>query len=834
MKIINRKLGRLAEYKDIHRGQTIIVCGCGVSLKTLTEPDKYITIGVNDVGRLFDPTYLVVLNGKHQFKNDRFRYVESSKASAIFSQLKLQINHHNIVQFRLGMKGGTKITDDNAMPYTKNSPYVAVCLAEYMGASRIALLGVDFTEDHFFASTGKHVLASQLDKIDKEYSILSTALAGRGVELVNLSSRSRLTSLRKVSLDELFDSEHINIHDGSAHIDCNNMDVETVNKESLMGFTVVHVSKTNCAGSIWNLSKALNQYTGINSRVITGSNITSGLSYPKDVLLSEKIKVRQLLKQADLIHFHNNLDKDSFELQPYRNILRSKPAVLQFHSEPHVLACYFSGRCFVSRNDMDTLAVAQKHTRFYPQSIPVPNIIDIYSPELMPVKHKNKNVLTVMYCPTDKKSYKDYTNTCCGKGYIDTLNILKDLKLKGIIEYLIPEKTPWSQLMQLRTEVDVLIDECVTGGYHMTSLEGLSQGLVTIAYLDELMVNQLCKLTGSQPDELPWINTKITDLRDQIIYLAENQSCVKGIKEKSRIWMEKYWSPDQTLAHYLKVYYQYGIKREKQSIIKELPKHDKLPVHGCQNNKNHVKQNKYTIAGKQGGCSESYPQTVSLHDNLLAMKKDRHNENCHILGNGPSIANIDLSLLYSETVIGVNASPLLHEQLGRVTDYYCISDRRFFERENINQILKLSEQSTRVFAGYCSGFVEDKDINYVKICGGDGISEDIHDGFYHGCSAVYFASQLAMWLGFKNIYLYGCEFNYNNGRFYDEARPMPFDKNTYPRIVRNFKLLKKSLSSRGGRLNVVGPSRLVGDFGSIPLIGVRKLSQAYVSKRLAP
>ena len=72
----------LATFRDVHQGQPIVVCGCGESLNLLEHPERYITIGVNDVGRLFDPTYLVVVNPRTQFKNDRFRYVEQSNAQA--------------------------------------------------------------------------------------------------------------------------------------------------------------------------------------------------------------------------------------------------------------------------------------------------------------------------------------------------------------------------------------------------------------------------------------------------------------------------------------------------------------------------------------------------------------------------------------------------------------------------------------------------------------------------------------------------------------------------------------------------------------------------------
>lgn len=198
----------LASFKDKHHGETIIVCGCGESLNLLDTPDRYITIGVNDIGRRFHPNYLVVVNPRNQFKADRFHHVASTKAQYVFTQLpNLGIPNSNIVRFRLGKNGGTDFTDPQVLHYTKNSPYVALCLAVHMGARRIGLIGVDFTDNHFFANTGTHPLARNLASIDAEYRRLVEALRARGVEVFNLSPVSRLTSLPKQSLKSLAHDE---------------------------------------------------------------------------------------------------------------------------------------------------------------------------------------------------------------------------------------------------------------------------------------------------------------------------------------------------------------------------------------------------------------------------------------------------------------------------------------------------------------------------------------------------------------------------------------------------------------------------------------------------
>ena len=192
----------LADFHNLHAGSTIIVCGCGESLNELTAPERFITIGVNDVGRRFHPNYLVVVNPPHQFSGDRFTYVLNSKADYVFTQLNLSLPSNNRVTFDLGTNGGADLSNPNVLHYTQNSPYVALCLAVHMGATRIGLIGVDFTHNHFFAPTGTHSLLAQLPVIDQQYKNLYDAVRARGVEVFNLSSASRLTSFPKLSLAE--------------------------------------------------------------------------------------------------------------------------------------------------------------------------------------------------------------------------------------------------------------------------------------------------------------------------------------------------------------------------------------------------------------------------------------------------------------------------------------------------------------------------------------------------------------------------------------------------------------------------------------------------------
>lgn len=192
----------LGDFHNLHAGATIVVCGCGESLNELTEPERFITIGVNDVGRKFQPNYLVVVNPRDQFSGDRFTFVENSEADYVFTQLDLGLAPEKVVTFNLGTHGGTDLSAPSVLHYTQNSPYVALCLAVHMGASRIGLIGVDFTDNHFFAETGSHPLLPHLPVIDQQYADLYAAIRARGIEVVNLSSTSRLTAFPKLPVTD--------------------------------------------------------------------------------------------------------------------------------------------------------------------------------------------------------------------------------------------------------------------------------------------------------------------------------------------------------------------------------------------------------------------------------------------------------------------------------------------------------------------------------------------------------------------------------------------------------------------------------------------------------
>lgn len=194
----------LKDFMKIHDGEKIIVCGCGTSLEKIKHCHQdFITIGVNDVSAMFDPTYLLVTDHPGRFYGSRKDLVQNSKAKHLFTCVK-GWRHPSLVHFELGSKELRNLDSKSKIDHFLNSPYVAVGLAYKMGAKNIGLIGVDFTNGHFYnTKDGSHPLikANYLRRLNSAYQMMVAELSKRGSFLYNLSETS-LIEIPRLSLQK--------------------------------------------------------------------------------------------------------------------------------------------------------------------------------------------------------------------------------------------------------------------------------------------------------------------------------------------------------------------------------------------------------------------------------------------------------------------------------------------------------------------------------------------------------------------------------------------------------------------------------------------------------
>jgi hypothetical protein len=502
----------LASFRGIHTGETVLVCGCGESLVDLTARPPCVTIGVNDVGRHFQPDYLVVVNPPSQFSAGRYEHVTASRARFLFTQLSLEFDPNRTVRFPLGTYEGADLSNPEVLHYTQNSPYVAVCLAAHMGARRIGLLGVDFTDRHFFAETGRHPLAKQLATIDNQYRRLAEALQARGVELINLSSVSRLTSLAKSSLNEWLDSA--------------------------ASLSIVSYATTPVAGVPLFLARCINAQTAHRARCVWATNdYGNGVTFERDIQWKETpTEAEAALESADVVIVHNG------KVDPaHAKILAAKPVITMAHNYR-----WNVDAAFVDQG-MPGVVVAQYQATLAEFSgwTPVPNPIPIWEEIFRPAAKPEPTGIAYTPSGTHERYAPGHPLYWHSKGYSTTTAALERLASRHKLRLQLSGRRMLSHTESLRSKqtAHITIDECVTGSYHRNSLEGLAVGCVVVNGLSILpeLGALFREITAS--DTSPFVTCSLETLESTLgAVIDSGPAALEALGCENRLWMERHWN----------------------------------------------------------------------------------------------------------------------------------------------------------------------------------------------------------------------------------------------------------------------------------------------------
>lgn len=160
-------------------------------------------------------------------------------------------------------------------------------------------------------------------------------------------------------------------------------------------------------------------------------------------------------------------------------------------------------------------------------------------------------------------------------------------------------------------------------------------------------------------------------------------------------------------------------------------------------------------------------------------KNKYYGERCFVVGNGPSLLEKDIAKIKNEYNFAVNMMYENFERLRWKPSFYVIIDRvmsKIFEddellfRKTIGNIeWFFAEYKTGLYAKYHKEKPENliffKDI--TKRIGREqeySFSDDMEKGIYRGQSVVYDVLQMAVYMGFKKIYLIGVDMNYQRER----------------------------------------------------------------------
>lgn len=149
-------------------------------------------------------------------------------------------------------------------------------------------------------------------------------------------------------------------------------------------------------------------------------------------------------------------------------------------------------------------------------------------------------------------------------------------------------------------------------------------------------------------------------------------------------------------------------------------------------------------------------------------------ERCFVVATGPSLTMEDLDLIKNEFCFGMNSCALALDKTQWRPDVYAIQDEYIYEtlnevlseigEDNLkdvwvgNNIASLFDVPKR-FKQYSLHYLDNKFFHF-KGYGTFKFSDDCYSCVYSNYSIVFAILQMACYMGFKEIYLLGCDCNY--------------------------------------------------------------------------
>ena len=427
---------------------------------------------------------------------------------------------------------------------------------------------------------------------------------------------------------------------------------------------VLHLCRTPMAGSPGMISRIVDAYTDWDSKIFCQRTKISAGDFSIDY--KDMVKQEDLFKEvskANLLHFHNS-GPDQWKHVP----VSGKPFIVQLHSEPKVM------NNILQKYRMHCYTLAQKHAVLYGNLPYFPNMIPIMENKYKPA-HKEEGRVNIVYAPTSKVELTDYKVTCMGKGYNNTIKILQALQQRfgRKLHVEIYNQTPKEMVLRAKRKADIVIDEVVTGGYHLSSLEAMSMGCVPVSYLQPEVSKIICNIANCSTSDLPWVNTHINKLGEELARLIElkltDKNKFKEYSKRSRRWMKEHWHPEKLSKRYFeKAYNKFSNNTQENTDSPWAGLVLSRDINKVRQMRNKV----YSV----------YDYNQKANEANISWFKDKHKgRSAFIMGNGPSVKRIDVDgFVRKNNPIVFNCNYYFKGDIKIKPNYWaCIDTNVFFE-----------------------------------------------------------------------------------------------------------------------------------------------------------
>lgn len=313
---------------------------------------------------------------------------------------------------------------------------------------------------------------------------------------------------------------------------------------------ILMITHNDPAGMGIAFTNAINRYTEHTCRLITSAEMY-GFNYEKDIHLPDIEaddfgEIEQLLKDADIIHFHVLRDENS-HLGPFviRDYIKGKKILHHHHGHPDFIInanAYnekykkLNRKVIVSTPDL--LKIAENSTW-------VPNLIPLKDSLFLPRYENTLPGDSIKVCQSPTRKFHKHTNVFKA--------VMSNLQNKlSNVEAVIIEKIPYHECLRIKRACHLIFDH-MCGWFGISSLESLSQGKPVIAGLDDWNIKCIKEFTCT--DHLPWIVARSErELERRIEEFVVDKLLRQSTGKDNRSFMEKNWTEQHVLNVLFQIY----------------------------------------------------------------------------------------------------------------------------------------------------------------------------------------------------------------------------------------------------------------------------------------
>ena len=161
-----------------------------------------------------------------------------------------------------------------------------------------------------------------------------------------------------------------------------------------------------------------------------------------------------------------------------------------------------------------------------------------------------KTAIQIVYIP----SVICRVNQHYDKGYAETKPILERVQRKfpKKVRLVIRHGLSYQQSLDEKKEAHIVIDECKTGSFHKTSIEGLTYGALVFAKLSPALQEKHQRVYGRLP---PIENVGLDKLEERLIeWVVKGKEVIE--EEARKRWEDfmSYWSPQHVVRDFDAIY----------------------------------------------------------------------------------------------------------------------------------------------------------------------------------------------------------------------------------------------------------------------------------------